>query len=314
VSDTALVTGAAGFAAAWLIPVLRESGMRVVGTCLPGTRNPRLDIEWVELDLTERAAIDGLLAGVRPQRIAHLAAVSHPTAAAQRPLAALRTNFLAVDALLGAMRRRAPEARLLLVSSGEVYGFQPVGAPPYRESQPLRPHTLYGATRAAAERLAELGVERDGLDIVRVRPFSHIGPGRDAGYAETSFARQLVRIERGEQEPRLRVGNLDACRDYSDVRDVVRAYCLLFEKGERGQVYNVGSGRARSIRSVLERLIACSRARPAIEIDPAQYRPANPDELQLAGDASRLRALGWKPACELEQTLAEVLQDWRERA
>jgi GDP-4-dehydro-6-deoxy-D-mannose reductase len=313
-SGTVLVTGAAGFVGSWLIRALQETAVRVVGTCLPGTRNDKLDVEWEELDLRERSALDAMLARVRPRWIVHLAALAQPAAAALRPLDALSANYLVVDALLEAMRARAPHARLLLVSSGEVYGFQAAGAPPHDESRPLRPDSLYAATRAAAEQRAVLAVERDGLDVVRARPFNHTGPGRGAAYAESSFARQLARIERGEQEPRVRVGNLDARRDFSDVRDVVCAYRLLLERGERGAVYNVASGRARSIRSLLERLIGCSRVRPAIEVDPALYRAAAPDQIELAGDASRLRALGWAPARDLDQTLAEVLRDWRGRA
>jgi GDP-4-dehydro-6-deoxy-D-mannose reductase len=158
-----------------------------------------------------------------------------------------------------------------------------------------------------------LARERDGLDALIARPFNHTGPGRPDRYAESAFARQLAEIERGAAAPVLRVGNLDTLRDFSDVRDVCDAYLLLLERGESGGVYNVASGRARELSSVLERLLACSSARPEIRVDPARQRALASDQLQLAGEAAPLRALGWRPRRELDATFAELLQDWRER-
>ncbi len=173
-----------------------------------------------------------MLRATRPRYVVHLAAVAFPREAAQDPLEALRLNYGALDHLLGGIQLHVPDARLLYVGTGEVYGPRPDGAPPLREDDPLAPPNLYAATKAAAEVRATLAVEREGLDVVRVRPFNHSGPGRPPIYAESSFAQQIAQIERGEREPVLRVGNLDAVRDFSDVRDVVRDYTLLLEHGE----------------------------------------------------------------------------------
>jgi GDP-4-dehydro-6-deoxy-D-mannose reductase len=308
-----LVTGAAGFVGAWLLPALVASGRRPIGLVRPGESPPRADVESIEADLCDTSAIASAVRRAQPREVVHLAALASPADAARSPLEALRTNYLGTDHLLGAIARHAPRARLLHVSSGEVYGFQPRGAAPHAETAALCPHSVYGATRAATEVRLALAVEREGLDAVVARPFNHTGPGRPERYAESSFARQLVRIERGEAPPLLEVGNLDAARDFSDVRDVCRAYLVLLERGVRGAVYNVASGRAHTLRSVLERLIQGSRAQPEIRIDPARYRPLDADQLQLAGSCEPLRALGWRPERELEVTLAELLQDWRER-
>ena len=309
-----LVTGAAGFVGAWLVRELRAVGERVVGAGLSGTAPPPPEIDWVELDLLDAGALRAVLAERRPERIVHLAALARPALAARDPIAALRGNYRLLDGLLGAVRAGAPGARLLLVGSGEVYGYRPPGSAPHPETDPPDPHTLYAATRAAAERLAQLAHRRDGLDLVCARPFNHTGPGRGADYAESSFARQIARIERGEQAPSLAVGNLESRRDFCDVRDVARAYRLLLERAESGGVYNVASGRALPIREILERLLRRSPVRPEVRVDPGLYRPLAPDRVELRGDASKLRALGWEPRYALDETLADLLDDWRSRA
>lgn len=309
-----LVTGAAGFVGRWLTPLLLESGRRVVGVSKPGLPTPDLGIEWLDVELSDPVATRAALGRVKPQSVVHLAALSNPPEAQRQPLEALRANYVAVDALLAALASEAAGARLLYVGTGEVYGLRPRSAAPVDEDTALAPRSTYAATKAAAERRALLAAERDGLDVVCVRPFNHTGPGRQAGYVESQFARQLARIERETDPPSLRVGNLDSVRDFSDVRDVVRAYLLLLEHGERGSVYNVCSGRARSIRELLEGLLACSSAEPRVEVDPALFRPTSPDACALVGDPARARALGWRPAYTFEESLRDVMEDWRGRA
>jgi GDP-4-dehydro-6-deoxy-D-mannose reductase len=308
-----LVTGAAGFVGRWLLPALIASGRRPFGLRRPAEPAGSPQAEWLTADLCDAAAVAAAVRRAHPQEVVHLAAVASPAQAARAPLEALRTNYLGTDHLVAALQAHAPRARLLYVSSGEVYGFQPRGAAPHTESSPLRPHTAYAGTRAAAEQRVALAAEREGLDAVIARPFNHTGPGRSELYAESTFARQLAAIERGAAPAVLQVGNLETLRDFSDVRDVCSAYLLLLERGARGGAYNVASGRSRELSSVLERLLACSSARPQVRIDPGRYRRVDPDQLQLAGDASALRALGWRPARDVDATLAELLQDWRER-
>ncbi len=294
-----------------LLPELAAAGREPVGVHLPSLPPGSADFAWHACDLREPAAVDALIAEVRPAAVVHLAALAAPAEAERDPLEALRSNYLALDALLGALRRHAPAARLLFVSTGEIYGASPVAAPPYRESAPARPANVYAATKAAGECRVQLAVAQDGLDAVIARPFNHTGPGRPPVYAEAAFAQQIARIERGQQEPRLRVGNLEPVRDFSDVRDVVAAYGVLLSSGARGEAYNIGSGRGRPIRAVLDHLLARSRVRPAVEIDPARFRAFEPNALALVGDASRLRALGWAPTHALEDTLDELLEFYR---
>ncbi len=313
-SGVTLVTGAAGFVGQWLTPLLQASGRRVVGVSKPGLPTPDLGIEWLEVELSEPAATRAALASVKPQSVVHLAALSNPPLAQRDPLEALRANYVAVDALLAGLAREASSARLLYVGTGEVYGLRPLSAPPVDEEAALAPRNIYSATKAAAERRARLAAERDGLDVVCVRPFNHTGPGRQGDYAESQFARQIAHAERVGDAPPLRVGNLESVRDFSDVRDVVRAYLLLLERGERGAVYNVCSGRPRSIRDLLDGLLACSSADPGVEVDPALFRPTSPDACALVGNPERIRALGWAPAYTFEESLRDVLEDWRGRA
>jgi len=307
-----LVTGAAGFVGSWLVPALRASGREPIGVHLPGLPRGEAPIPWHACDLRDRAEVRALVADTRPDEIVHLAALASPAQAERDPLEALRSNYLAVDHLLEALAESAPRARLLFVSTGEIYGFAPSGARPWREDDPFRPQTTYAATKAAGERRIELAVERAGLDVVIARPFNHTGPGRPALYAESSFAQQLARVERGEQEPVLRVGNLDAERDFSDVRDVVAAHLALLERGESGRAYNVSSGRALRIGELLELLIARARVKPRVEVDPERWRPLPPGASSLAGDATRLRALGWQPRHALADTLGALLERYRE--
>ncbi len=308
-----LVTGAAGFVGGWLLPALRAAGHRVVATYRPDAPPARFDRHWEAADLRAPEAVGALIARVRPRALIHLAAIAVPREAARDPAEALRVNFGAVAHLLRALARHAPSARLLLVTSGEVYGRRAAQAAPAREDDALRPENLYAATKASAERLATLAVEREGLDVIRARPFNHTGPGRPPLYAEASFAQQLAEIDAGLREPVVRVGNLEAIRDFSDVRDVVSAYLVLLERGERGAAYNVCSGRARTLRSVLQAMRERSRRPVRIEIAPDRFEELAPDRAALTGDPARLRALGWSPAHGFDETIGDLLRFAAER-
>jgi GDP-4-dehydro-6-deoxy-D-mannose reductase len=291
-----LVTGAAGFVGRRLVPHLETLGCAVEG----------FDHE---LDVADADAVAERVAGARPEAIVHLAARSSVAESFAAQAEVYRVNYLGARAVLEAARARAPRARVLLVGSGEVYGPGAPGAPGFDESAPLRPGSPYARSKAAADLLGAR-FAADGLDVVRVRPFPHTGPGQSDRFAASSFARQLAEAEAGRRPPRVRVGNLDAVRDYLDVDDVVEAYARLLDPRTAPGVYNVASGTGVALRSVLAALLRHARVQPELEVDPARVRPAD----ALVGDAARLaRATGWAPRRPLDDTLARLLDDWRAR-
>ena len=266
----------------------------------------------IEADLTEPAAAAAVVEEVRPDRILHLAGQSSVHLSWLDPAGTLRTNVLGIVHLLDAVRSRGLRPPVLVVGSAEEYG--PVGweEMPIREETPLRPASPYAVSKVAQGALALLYGPAGGLRVVLTRTFHHTGPGRGEAFAESSFARQLAEIEAGRRPPVLKVGNLEAVRDFADVRDVVRGYWMLLEKGEGGVAYNVCTGRGRRIRDLLDVLLAASGARVEVRVDPERLRPS--DVPAQIGDPSRLRAAtGWEPRIPLERTLRDLLDDWRAR-
>ena len=310
---TVLVTGAGGFVGCFLVPLLEARGARVVGVYKTGLPRPEFGSHWIEAELEQPDEVRSLVRDVSPGEILHLAALAYPPDVARDPLAALKVNVGAIDILLDEVAARAPDTRVLVVGTGQAYALTRRDADPWKEDAPLSPGNAYSATKAAAEQRAVLAFERDGVPVIRARPMNHTGPGRPGDYAESGFARQLVRIERKLQEPILRVGNVASVRDFSDVRDVVEAYALLIEHGEPGAVYNVSSGIGTELRALLDLLLKHSRAAPTIEVDPALYRAHQDDRVALVSDPARIRALGWRTRFSLEETLTDLLEDWRTR-
>jgi GDP-4-dehydro-6-deoxy-D-mannose reductase len=291
-----LVTGAEGFVGRRLVPHLRALGCAVEGFDQ-------------ELDVADAGAVAARVAACAPEAIVHLAARSSVAESFAEQAEVYRVNFLGARAVLAAARERAPRARVLLVGSGEVYGPGAPGAPGFDESAPLRPGSPYARAKAAADLLGA-GFAAAGLDVVRVRPFPHTGPGQSDRFAAASFARQIAEAELGRRPPRVRVGNHAAVRDYLDVDDVVEAYARLLDPGTAPGVYNVASGAGVALRDVLASLLRHARVRAEVEVDPARVRPAD----ALVGDAARLaRATGWAARRRLDETLARLLDDWRAR-
>ena len=312
-----LVTGAGGFVGGHLVDFLRAEHPEVQ---IHGVVLPQGGVSWraasgarvIEADLTEPAAAAAVVEEVRPDRILHLAGQSSVHLSWLDPAGTLRTNVLGIVHLLDAVRSRGLRPPVLVVGSAEEYG--PVGPEemPIREETPLRPASPYAVSKVAQGALALLYGPAGGLRVVLTRTFHHTGPGRGEAFAESSFARQLAEIEAGRRPPVLKVGNLEAVRDFADVRDVVRGYWTLLEKGEGGVAYNVCTGRGRRIRDLLDVLLAASDARVEVRVDPERLRPS--DVPAQIGDPSRLRAAtGWEPRIPLERTLQDLLDDWRAR-
>ena len=296
-----LVTGAGGFVGRHLVRHLAEAGDRVAGTYWPEPLElPGVDLH--EADIRDSEAVEGVVRRVRPEVVVHLAGLSHVGDSWKRPGCYFRVNVTGTENVL----RAAADARVILASSADVYGAVPEAEQPIREDRPLEPGTPYGVTKAAAERLAfALAGDR----ALVVRSFNLVGPGQAATFALPSFAAQLAAIRRGEGEPVLRVGNLTARRDFVHVEAAARAYALLARHGEGGGVYNLASGRACSIREALDALLAVSGVEARVETDEERFRPL--DLPLLAGDPSRLRALGWEPEPGMEAAVEEL---WREAA
>jgi GDP-4-dehydro-6-deoxy-D-mannose reductase len=308
-----LVTGAAGFVGSHLLHVLAEERAVTYGMVLPGTSlPPRARATEIVADMNDPAAADRAVGEAEPEAIIHLAGQPSVHRSWADPAATLQANVLGIVNLLDAARRRGLRPAVLVVGSAEEYGSVDPSETPVKETAPLRPSSPYAVSKVAQAALARLYGPAGGMRVVLTRTFPHTGPGRGGDFAESSFARQIAEIEAGLAPPFLKVGNLEAVRDFTDVRDVVRAYRLLLEAGEAGEAYNVCRGQGWRIGEMLEMLLAHSDIEPEVRVDRDRLRPS--DIPVLVGDSSKLRrATGWEPRIPLEQTLGDLLKDWRER-
>jgi GDP-4-dehydro-6-deoxy-D-mannose reductase len=305
-----LVTGANGFVGPHLARALHEAGLEVHGAGLGRAPEVPALASWRNFDLFDATALDEALAAVVPDGIVHLAGQSSAAASFVDPEGTFRSNRDGTRLLLEGVRRRCPRARFLMVSTSDVYGPQPEGAP-VAEDAACGPVSPYAASKLEAERLV-LDESARGLHAVVARSFAHTGPGQTDRFVVPSFARQIAAIEAGAAEPVLRVGNLAVTRDIADVRDVVRAYLALLRGGTTGTVYNVCRGVGVRLSAVVESLVARSRVPVRIEVDAARLRTA--DVTWLVGDPARIAAkTGWRAVTPLDETLADVLQDQRSR-
>ena len=305
-----LVTGAAGFAGSHLLEHLKGTADVVAWSRSPAPEDLAPLARWQQVDLLDRATVRAALAEARPSRIYHCAGSPNVAQSWEHSADALRGTVLATHILLDELRRLGLGARILLTGSALVYA---ASAEPIDEGNALATASPYAISKLAQETLVLRAPLEDGLDVVVARAFNHTGPRQTPGFAAPSFARQIALIERGALAPTIRVGNLDAARDFTDVRDVVRAYTLLMTGGGSGEVYNVASGVARTVRSVLDLLVARAHINVQVEVDPSRLRPS--DTPVLTGNASKLRAVtGWAPAIAFEQMLRDLLDYWRKAA
>jgi GDP-4-dehydro-6-deoxy-D-mannose reductase len=306
-SGEVLVTGAAGFAGSHLVDHLVDSGADVVAWHRPG-HPPANDVHgtrWEAVDLLDAEAVDAAVARLRPAAVYHCAGAAHVGRSWDSTEPTFAANVRGTHHLLRALERAGGNARVLIPSSALVYRG---ASEPLTEAHPLVPNSPYGLSKLAQEMLGRRTNGR--LAVTIARAFNHLGPRQDPQFAASGFARRIADIERGIWEPEIPVGNLDARRDLTDVRDTVRAYTLILERGTPGRPYNVCSGRAIAIRHLLDLLLARARVPVSVKVDPARYRPN--DTPLLVGDPSRLRdELGWTPQIPLEQTLDDLLEYWR---
>jgi GDP-4-dehydro-6-deoxy-D-mannose reductase len=311
-----LVTGVTGFAGSHLVDYMLGLGdVEIWGIQRWRSRTENIEhfrdrIQLVECDLRDAESTRDAIEQSRPDWIFHLAAQSFVPTSWRAPSESLTTNVLGQLHVFEACRRIGMKPRIQIACSSEEYGMVYEDELPIKESNPLRPLSPYAVSKVTQDLLAYQYFMSYQTDVVRTRGFNHEGPRRGPVFVASDFAKQIADIERGMKEPVIHVGNLDARRDFSDVRDIVRGYWLALEKGEPGEVYNLCSGKAWTIRAVLDHLLTLTKTKIEVRQDPKRLRPS--DVPVLLGDPSKFqRQTGWKPVIPFERTLADMLEFWR---
>lgn len=307
----ALIIGISGFVGGYLGKLLLSEGYEVHGTCFGDANkvDPSASFLLHELDINDAQAVEDVISNGYTA-IFHLAAQASAAISWDRPGLTFSINAGGAINVLQAIRKHAQDAGVVLVGSSEEYGKITEGNHLVDESHDAQPGNPYAVSKLAQNHLGRLYAQAYGLRIVMTRAFNHTGPGQTDTFAIPSFARQIAEAEAGIIPPAMKVGNLAAQRDFLDVRDVVRAYYLLSQKGEPGQTYNIGLGSAQSMQAMLDILLSLSSVRMEVQQDPARMRPI--DTPVIVCNNNKLRqATGWQPEYELDQTLADVLEYWR---
>lgn len=309
----ALIIGGAGFVGNHLIRHLRDDKKwDVAVTKMANERIDQQDISIYDLNILERDSVVILLKEVRPDVIFHLAAQSSVALSWKNPDLTVDVNIKGSIHVLDAVRELDYSPRILLIGSGEEYGYVRQNEIPIKEENPLRPGNLYAATKICQNMIGSIYARAYGMDIMMVRAFNHVGPNQAPLFVVADFCKQVADIEKGIQEPVIRVGNLCAKRDFTDVRDVVIAYGMLVEKGKAGETYNIGSGNALSIEEILNMILLHTKCEIVVEIDKERLRPADVPVIQADTDKIK-RDTGWEPKITLNRTIQDTLEYWRKQ-
>jgi GDP-4-dehydro-6-deoxy-D-mannose reductase len=313
-----LITGVTGFAGSHLVDyLLADTDAEVHG--IQRWRSPTVNIDHVidridmhECDLRDAFSVRDVIEEIRPDRIFHLAAQSFVPTSWSAPTESLDTNIIGQLNIFEAVRKIGIEPVIQIACSSEEYGLVHPDETPIKETNPLRPLSPYAVSKVGQDLLGYQYFMSYRLPVVRTRGFNHTGPRRAPVFVASDFARQIADVEKGRREPVMYVGNLDAERDFTDVRDMVRGYWLATEKGEHGEVYNLCTGKSWTIRALLDLLLGMSTAEIRVEQDPARMRPS--DVPILRGDCTRFnQRTGWEPTIPFEETLRDLLDYWRSR-
>jgi GDP-4-dehydro-6-deoxy-D-mannose reductase len=313
-----LVTGVTGFAGSHLVDyMLAAGGYEIYGIQRWRSRTENIEhfadkITLLECDLRDATSTRDTLERVKPDWIFHLAAQSFVPTSWSAPTESLTTNVLAQVNIFEAVRHMGLKCRIQLACSSEEYGMVFPDEVPIKETNPLRPLSPYAVSKVAQDMLGYQYWMSFKVDSVRTRGFNHEGPRRGPVFVASDFAKQIADIEKGKKAPVLHVGNLEAKRDFTDVRDMVRAYVMALEKCEPGEVYNICSGKAWTIQALLDYLLGLTKTKIEVKQDPARLRPS--DVPILLGDNSKfVKATGWQPTIPFETTLRDMLEYWRSR-
>lgn len=312
-----LITGITGFVGSHLAEqLLSQKVYEVIGTyrsdaSLAEFKKQNQQIRFKKVDLNDVAAVEEVILSEKPDYIYHLAAQASPAKSFSNPVETITNNIVSEFSILDTLRKHKLEnVRVLIISTGEIYGIVTPADIPVDEETPLRPTTPYAVSKIAQDYLSLQYHLSYKIDAVRVRPYNHIGPGQKEGFVVSDFAKQIAEIEAGKKEPVLSVGNLDAGRDFTDVRDMVRAYELALQKGKSGDVYNIGSGKSHKISEVLQTLLSFSKTNITVKVDPNKFRPI--DVPKIVCDYQKFHKLtGWEPEIPFERTLQDILDYWR---
>lgn len=308
----ALVIGVSGFVGEYLCKYLIDKGYEVYATTHSksgDTNTTSNNIKFYKLDIMNSYACESVIKDVMPHYIFHLAAISSVALSWRDPAKTMEVNILGAMNVLDAVRKISRDSKILIVGSSEEYGKIHPEDIPVKETQKLVPENPYGISKVAQEMIAQLYYKAYNLKIYLVRAFNHIGPGQQLGFVVPDFAKQIAEIELGMKEPVIYVGNLEAKRDFTDVRDVVRAYEMIVNKGRSGEVYNVGSGKSREIKEILNNLIRfCSKEIKVVQ-DLSKMRPSDVPIVEASIDKIKAE-VGWSPQIPFEQTLYDTYQYW----
>ena len=315
----ALITGITGFAGSHLADFLlaEHPEVEVFGTYRWRSRRDNIEhldgkVTLLETDLRDYVSVHAALARSRPDAVFHLAAQSFVPTSWSAPSETLSSNVIGQTNLFEAVRALGLDPAIQLACSSEEYGLVLPHETPIKESNPLRPLSPYAVSKVAQDYLGYQYFQSYGIKAIRTRGFNHEGPRRGEVFVMSNFAKQVAAIEAGLHEPLIRVGNLDSVRDFTDVRDMVRAYWLAVNRATPGEVYNIASGHGITIRDMLQKILDRAQVEVRIETDPARLRPS--DVEVLIGDASKFRAAtGWEPHIPLDRTIADTLDYWRGR-
>lgn len=309
-----LITGGTGFAGSHLVEALIESGYKNIHVTSFSGKNSfvssLLDSDRIhKLDITDKVATASLLEKLVPDQIYHLASFAYVGKSFDSKDEVLNNNINLQLSLLNAIKEITPKARLLSVGSAEEYGVsEDESELPCRENHVFRPINPYAVSKITQDMLSYSYHISFGLDLVRVRPFNHIGERQSIDFAVPAFTKQIVAIEAGDQEI-LKVGNLSAIRDFTDVKDMVKAYILVMNKGKSGEVYNIGSGKGIEMHAIVEKLATLSSLKVNIAVDDSRFRPH--DIPKMVADASKIKELGWEIEHEIDETLERIINWYR---
>jgi GDP-4-dehydro-6-deoxy-D-mannose reductase len=314
----ALITGITGFVGSHLAEyLLTLKDVEVYGIFRWRSRTENIEnlknkITLYECDTKDASSVRTVIKKVMPDRIYHLAAQSYVPMSWVSPGETLVTNIISEVNLFEVVRAEIKDCRIHVAGSSEEYGLVLPNEIPIRETNPLRPLSPYGVSKVAQDLLGYQYFKSYDMFIVRTRAFNHTGPRRGDVFATSNFAKQIAEIEKGKKEPVIYVGNLEAVRDFTDVRDTVVAYYLSLEKGEKGEVYNICGGKGYKLREVLDILLGLSKKKIEVKTDPKRMRPS--DVELLSGDATKFKArTGWQPKIPFQKTMSDLLDYWRER-